>query len=142
MAMSEIHSSEHANALPGESGRRRSWPVGVPPMWLSKPRKPGAGRAAQPPAPVSRVGPPPRLLGLWRALVGIMLLGLAWAGLVLVAIFGSMVLPLLHSRRLTPTLLIYALGAIGVAWVAAVALCCIVTGAFCLSLAITRANWE
>jgi hypothetical protein len=141
--MSEIHSTEHADVLPDESGRRRSWPVGVPPMWLSKPRKPGTGRAVPPPAPTtSHVGPPPRLLGLWRALAGIVLLGLAWAGLVVVAIFGSMVLPLLHSRHLTPSLLAYALGAIGVAWIALVALCCIVTGAFCLSLAITRANWE
>ncbi len=143
--MSEMHTHtqtpEHENTLPGESGRRRSWPVGVPPLWLSKPRKPASTRPNERQYTV-REGPPPRLLGLWRALVGIVLLGLSWAGLVLVAIFAGMVLPMLSARPVSPRLALYALGALGVAWIGIVALCCLVTGAFCLSLAITRANWE
>ena len=143
--MSEIHTHpqtpEHENTLPDESGRRRSWPVGVPPLWLTKPRKPASARSNGRPQTV-REGPPPRLLGLWRALVGIVLLALSWAGLVVVAIFASMVLPLLRARPISPRLALYALGALGVAWIGIVALCCLVAGAFCLSLAIGRANWE
>jgi hypothetical protein len=139
--VSEIHSAEHNNTLPGESGRRRTWPVGVPPMWLTRPRRPAStGAMAQPQE--RHDGPPPRLLNVWRALTGVVLLALAWAGLVLVAMFGAMVLPLLRSQHLTPRLALYALGAIGVCWVGVIALACLVTGAFCLSLAISRANWD
>ncbi len=112
-------------------------------MWLTRPRrpasviKPAAGRKVTAPE-----GPPPRLLGVWRALIGIILLALSWGGLVLVAMFGGMVWPLLVSRHITPRLGLYALGAIGICWIGIVSLCCLVTGAFCLSLAVSRASWE
>jgi hypothetical protein len=139
--VSEIHSAEHNNTLPGESGRRRTWPVGVPPMWLTRPRRSVSISATAQPQE-QREGPPPRLLNVWRALAGVVLLALAWAGLVVVAMFGAMVLPLLRSQHLTPRLAVYALGAIGVCWVGVIALACLVTGAFCLSLAISRASWD
>jgi hypothetical protein len=85
---------------------------------------------------------PPRGLRLLRALVGIMLLAFAWASLMATVALFQRVNPGMRLHALQTGLMLAALGeVIAGFWFAFVALTCLVTGAFSLSLAITRRGW-
>src|SRR5262245_31943749 len=81
--------------------------------------------------------PPPRLLRLWRALVGIVLLALAWAGILVMASVAQQLADCFPRQHPTLHLVLYLLGVVGACWISTVTLACILTGAFCLMLAFT-----
>jgi hypothetical protein len=74
--------------------------------------------------------------------VGIALLALAWGGFVVVANLGDMALGALTSARPSAHLLLYLAVALGTLWIAAIAICCIIAGAFSLTLAVVDASFE
>jgi hypothetical protein len=78
------------------------------------------------------------LLRLWRALWGVWLLALAWGMILLGLLLGHQMLGVPAHRQLLVRLALYVLGALGILWLAAVALGCTVVGVFALTLAFTR----
>jgi hypothetical protein len=146
-AMNEMPTFEHQDSQPETSGRRGTWPRGVPPLRLNRPlMKPSLHPAQGEPAeldasPATRLVRP-RGLRLLRALVGIALLALAWGGFVVVANLGDMALGALTSARPSAHLLLYLAVALGTLWIAAIAICCIIAGAFSLTLAVVDASFE
>ena len=90
-----------------------------------------------------RAGPPvPRGLRLWRAVAGITLLALAWATVMVAVLLSVNTLGVPPHRHVFVRLALYVLGAVGTLWLAAVALTCLIVGAFCLSLALTTRGWR
>ena len=74
--------------------------------------------------------------------MGIVLLGVAWAAALLVAELTESLMDVFPNQpSLTIRFGLYILGAIGLAWLAVVALALIVVGAFSLTLALTRRQW-
>lgn len=84
----------------------------------------------------------PGYLRLTRLAMGVALLAVAWAAsLLLVALTDSLVDVFPHQPSLTARFGLYLLGAIGLVWLAMVALALIIVGAFSLTLALTRRQW-
>lgn len=84
----------------------------------------------------------PGYLRLTRLAMGVALLAVAWAAsLLLVALTDSLVDVFPHQPSLTARFGLYVLGAIGLVWLAMVALALIIVGAFSLTLALTRRQW-
>jgi len=112
----------------------------------SRPQRP---RLSQGPRPTRKTAPlalrpenPPPLLRLRRLLVGIVLLALAWAG-VLAVVFITLALinGFPTQPHLSIRLALYILGAAGTLWLAVMTLASIVVGAFSLTLALTTGGW-
>src|SRR5258707_5010136 len=146
-AMDEMPTFDHQDAQPETSGRRGTWARGVPPLRLNRPLirpslHPAQGEPAELDASPATRAVRPRGLRLLRALVGIALLALAWGGFVVVANLGDMALGALTSARPSAHLLLYLAVALGTLWIAAVAICCIIAGAFSLTLAVVDASFE
>src|SRR5258706_576379 len=146
-AMKEMPTFEHQASQPEPAGRRGTWPRGVPPLRLNRPLMrpslhPAQGEPAELDASLASRLVRPRGLRLLRALVGIALLALAWGGFVVVANLGDMALGALTSARPSAHLLLYLAVALGTLWIAAVAICCIIAGAFSLTLAVVDASFE
>jgi hypothetical protein len=145
--MNEMPTFEHQDSQPETSGRRGTWPRGVPSMRLTRPfmkpsLHPAQGEPAALDAPPASSAARPRGLRLLRALVGIALLALAWGGFVVVANLGNVALGALTSPRPSAHLLLYLAVALGTLWIAAIAICCIIAGAFSLTLAVIDASFE
>ncbi len=84
----------------------------------------------------------PGHLRLTRLVMGLALLAVAWvASLLVVALTESLLTVFPHQPSLTTRFGLYVLGAIGIIWLAVVALALIVVGAFSLALALTRRGW-
>ncbi len=112
----------------------------------SRPQRP---RLSQGPRPTRRTAPlalrlenPPPLLRLGRLVVGIVLLALAWVG-VLAVVFITMALinGFPTQPHLSIRLALYLLGAVGTLWLAVMTLASIIVGAFSLTLALTTSGW-
>ena len=145
--MNEMPTFEHQDSQPETSGRRGTWPRGVPPLRLTRPLMrrslhPAQGEPAELDPPPATRAVRPRGLRLLRALVGMLLLALAWGGFVVVANLGDMALGALTSPRPSAHLLLYLAVALGTLWIAAIAICCIIAGAFSLTLAVVDASFE
>ena len=94
------------------------------------------------PAVVYDTAHTPGYLRLTRLAMGVALLAVAWAAsLLLVELTDSLVDVFPHQPSLTARFGLYILGAIGLAWLAMVALALIIVGAFSLTLALTRRQW-
>jgi hypothetical protein len=77
-----------------------------------------------------------------RLLLGLTLLTLAWVVSLLVVELGDSLLDVFpHQPSLTIRFALYVLGALGIIWLAVVALALIIVGAFSLTLALTRRAW-
>lgn len=84
----------------------------------------------------------PGYLRLTRLALGLALLAVSWgASLLVVALTESLLNGFPHQPSLTIRFGLYVLGAIGIVWLAVVALALIVVGAFSLTLALTRRRW-
>ncbi|HEV8194106.1 MAG TPA: hypothetical protein VGP82_21880 [Ktedonobacterales bacterium] len=95
---------------------------------------------------VAQIGRPneavPPYLRLGRALVGFVLLALAWGCVVLVLLLANAVLSGLNEPlHVTLHLLLSLLGALAMIWLVVVALACLVAGAFSFSLALSHRDW-
>ena len=102
----------------------------------------GRQRAVRKPAVVYDTEHPPRHLRLTRLSMGVALLAGAWAAsLLVVALTESLLDVFPRQPSLTARFGLYLLGAIGLAWLAMVALALIIVGAFSLTLALTRQQW-
>ncbi len=85
---------------------------------------------------------PPRLLRLIRVLVGIALLGLAWAGiLALVMLVEALIQPVTRQHIITH--LLFDVAVIGATCLIGITvLGCLILGAFCITLAVTSRDWQ
>ena len=84
----------------------------------------------------------PGYLRLIRLAMGLALLTMAWgASLLVVELTESLLNVFPHQASLTLRFGSYMLGAIGIVWLAVVALALIIVGAFSLTLALTRRAW-
>jgi hypothetical protein len=102
----------------------------------------GRQHAVRRPAIVYDTEHTPGYLRLTRLAMGVALLAVAWAAsLLVVALTESLVDVFPHQPSLTARFGLYILGAIGLAWLAMVALALIIVGAFSLTLALTRRQW-
>jgi hypothetical protein len=111
---------------------------------LDDPVRDEAGHAA-PPSSAPAYDPaaaPPHWLRPLRYLAGILLLAIAWAATAAVfALVGLLLGGFVQEPSLPVRLGLVVLTALGVAWLAIVALACVVAAAFSLGLAITSRGW-
>ena len=84
---------------------------------------------------------PPRGLRLGRALVGVVLLVLAWAAIIGAFLLVSATLATSPAHSFAARLVLYAAAIVGALWLAIMALGAIIVGAFCLMLAVTTRQW-
>ena len=102
----------------------------------------GRERAEPKPTVVYDTEHAPGALRLIRLLAGVALLTVAWlTALLVVALSESLLSGFPHQPSLTERFALYLLGAVGILWLAVVALALILVGALSLSLAITRRGW-
>lgn len=102
----------------------------------------GRQRAERRPSVVYDTIHAPGYLRLIRLLLGLTLLTIAWAAALLVVALGDSLMDVFpHQPSLTIRFALYVLGALGIIWLAVVALALIVVGAFSLTLALTRRAW-
>ena len=101
----------------------------------------GGPRKAESTVAVLERAPAPRGLRLGRAVVGIVLLALAWAAVMGAFLLVSATLTPLPEHYATSRLMLYAVGIVGALWLAVMALGAIIVGAFCLMLAFTTRQW-
>ena len=101
----------------------------------------GSAPAPEAPSEAAQILPAPRGLRLGRALVGFVLLVLAWAAIIGAFLLVSTTLTASPARSLASRLALDALGIIGALWLAIMALGAIIVGAFCLMLAVTSRQW-
>jgi len=145
-AMGDTPTFEHRDYQPEAPGRGGTWPSGAPPMRLNRPitksAHPSAAESATDQEPPATSGAQPGGLRLLRALIGMALLALAWGGFLIVANLGTMALGGLTTTRPSAHTLLYLAEILGALWIAAIAVCCIIAGAFSLTLAITNASFE
>lgn len=105
-------------------------------------RSQGARVTGRPPSLAMALENPPPLLRLRRLLVGVVLLALAWAGVLLVVYIAMALINGFPAQpHLSIRLALYLLGALGTAWLAIMTLASIIVGAFSLSLALTHSGW-
>src|SRR5690349_4043942 len=107
----------------------------------SEAQTPANGRSDEP-AEESAGPPVPRWLRLRRAVAGVGLLGVAWATVMAALLLALNTLGVPPHRHVFVRLALYVVGAVGTLWLAAVALTCLIVGAFCLSLALTSRGWH
>lgn len=86
--------------------------------------------------------PAPRFLRLWRLLIGLALLALAWGGLLATAMLAEGAWDMIPHKHPTLHLVVYVVQAILACWIGAVSLVCIVVGAFSLAIALTSRGWQ
>lgn len=124
-----------------EREKSRSWTGGRLALRLNRRAHHDREQPEEPPVAIVHMKPP-RSLRLLRALVGAILLVIAWASLMATVALFQRIDPGMRLHALQPGLMLAALGeAIAGLWFAFVALTCLITGAFSLSLAITRRGW-
>jgi hypothetical protein len=104
---------------------------------------PAEGGAPVPEAPAEAPVPlpAPRGLRMGRAVVGVLLLVLAWGAVMGAFLLASATLATPLSHSFAARLALYAAGIIGAVWLAIMALGAIIVGAFCLMLAFTTRQW-
>ncbi len=104
-----------------------------------RPKRPVASSTSQ---AANLFAPAPRFLRPLRALVGLALLGVAWAGMLAVALYIENLWDYLPRHFDSYRVALYAFEALGAGWVGVLAVGCLITGAFSLTLAITSRGWQ
>lgn len=149
--MDETHgNSPDQYSESGQSRRRRTGPQDIPALRLGgrriafnrvqkQQRMAAAGVAT---ATVTLDSSPPHLLRLIRFVVGVALLGLAWAGiLAVVMLVQTLTQPITRQHIITH--LLFDVVVAGVACLIGVTILgCLIVGAFCLTLALTSRDWH
>jgi hypothetical protein len=99
----------------------------------------GGGQLAEAAAPAPAGAP------LWlrpaRFACGVVLLALAWGATMAAIVLVAVTIGLPPRRYELAHAALYALGAIGALWLGALALACVIVGAFCITLALTERGW-
>ena len=90
-----------------------------------------------------RDGRAPSLRGLrWtRAVAGFSLLAISWATIMTAIWLAENTLAIPPHRHPIVRIALYVLGAVGSCWLGVVAVAAVLTGAFCLMLALTSREW-
>ncbi len=142
-----VHADELSRDVPAPTD---TWGSHLPALRLSAvsasdddPQRDEAPSAVPPgPVPTDDLAAPPHWLRPARCLVGIVLLALAWAATVAVLVLARLLLGGFAQEPSLPMRLgLDLLTAMGAAWLAIVALACVVAAAFSLGLAITSRGW-
>lgn len=108
-----------------------------------QPREAGEpwGEYDNPLPPAAQSPHAPGWLRLARAAAGILLLALAWGAVMgaLLLVLNTLGIP--PHRHVIARIALYVVGALGAFWLGVVALAAVITGAFCLTLALTNRDW-
>jgi len=140
--MNDISHSQPDDQPAASQGKARTWPHGAPALRLNRRALVPVVTAGTDGAAVSALdAAAPKLLRLRRLVAGVLLLALAWLCLMLVAFLGLGAWESIPHQRISPHLLLSVLELVGACWVGLAALGCIITGAFCLTLALTTRRW-
>lgn len=137
---------EMAATPPAGDARGRTWTHGMPPMRMQRLRwrvsgrpapgaEPQAGVAADGEESGSTTGFPPTIR-LVRAVIGIILLALAWGGALVIYLLAMMVLAPLTRHRLVTLLPLRVAEGLGACLLVVVVATLLIVGAFALSLAV------
>ena len=142
-AVNDISHSQPDDQPTASQSKARTWPHGMPALRLNRRRStiPAAVSVHPDGTAISVPDTPPRLLRLRRLVAGVMLLALAWLCLLLVASLGMGAWESIPHQKISLHILVYVLEAVGACWVGLAAIACIITGAFCLTLALTTRRW-
>lgn len=140
-AHGQAHGGQRAGIAASTSGPSHTSP---PAGALSAVASVAAGVALppEPAAPVTRRAVPPPQLRVWRLLTGLIVLVLAWAALTAAFLLAQNVWASAsaHPHPL-PRVLLYGVEVLAALWLGVAGIACVVTGAFCLMLALTRRGW-
>jgi hypothetical protein len=129
---------------------RDTWGSNLPALRVTQVQQPSQSTRAKDASKPAReetryvwTSPSPSTLRLIRALVGIVLLLVAWAATVGIFLLAQMLLdgPPRDGDQLALGLILYGLGVLATLWLAVTALASMVTGAFALSLAVRVRGW-
>ena len=143
--MQDVGESERDQDARASAARHRTWThlpalrIGGRAQWRT--RKGAQAGEAAPATPAAHAVSRPRLLRLWRALIGLALLALGCSLAMLSAVVFEALWRPLPRHGVPQAVAFRLLGAAGVGFLVLVALSCIVTAAFALSLAITQPEW-
>jgi hypothetical protein len=135
-------------AQTGQGSGRRTWPQGMPALRLGRRdafrgvKQQGTATTDAKGAPITLDSTPPRFLRLIRFVVGVALLGLAWIGILAVAVLGqTLIQPITRQHMVTHLLLDVAVAG-AACLIGITVLGCLIVGAFCLTLALTNRDWH
>lgn len=137
----------------GQSTRRKSWTQDMPALRLG--RRVAFRRTQRQEAVDSGIAgsdtagatltlntSPPRFLRLIRFVVGVMMLGLAWVGILTVVMLAqALIQPITRQHLITHLLFDIALVS-ATCLVGITVLGCLILGAFCLTLALINSDWQ
>ena len=142
----QAHATEQAPDPTRSVVKRRTWPRGMPALRIGHAPVPpyvAPERDAEPePSASAAPGRTPWYLRLLRLAVGLVLLVLAWGGVLGVVVLGRAVLHPAGSLRVVMNALLAIVELGGACWIGLATVACIVAGAFSLSLALTNRDWR
>jgi hypothetical protein len=143
--MQDVSESEREQDAGASAARHRTWTrlpalrIGGRAQW--RVRKGAHTGEATPATRAAHALSPPRLLRLWRASIGLALLALGCGLAMLSAVVFDVIWRPLPRHGVAQAVALRVLGAAGLGFLVVIALSCIVTAAFALSLAITQKEW-
>jgi hypothetical protein len=122
--------------------KRRTWPRGMPALRIGHAPPHVAPERDAEPVPSAAPGRTTWHLRLLRLVVGLVLLVLAWGGVLGVVVLGGAALHPAGSLRVVMNALLAIVELGGACWIGLATVTCIVAGAFSLSLALTNRDWR
>ena len=143
--MQDVSESEREQDAGASAARHRTWThlpalrIGGRAQWRTR-KGVRAGEAALAARAAQRLSRP-RLLRLWRALIGLALLALGCALAMLSAVVFEAIWRPLPRRGVPQEVAFRLLAVAGLGFLLIVALSCMLTAAFALALAITQREW-
>lgn len=131
-----------------QSTKRRTWTQDMPALRLGRrvafrrTQRQGTAGTDAAGAALTLDTSPPRFLRLIRLVVGVMLLGLAWVGILAVVMLAqALIQPITRQHIFTHLLFDIALAS-ATCLIGVTVLGCLILGAFCLTLALTNSDWQ
>ncbi len=148
--MDETHGDQPDQYIKASQSKRRwTGSMDVPALRLG--RRVASNRAQQPQqntitgvatATIAPDASPPRLLRLIRVLVGIAVLGVAWAGILALVMLVEALFQPLTRQHIVPHLLLDVVLIGATCLTGITVLGCLILGAFCIALAVTSRDWQ
>lgn len=147
--MNETHGDtpdQYVKADP--SSRRKTWPQDMPALRLGRrvtfrhTQRPGTASTDTASATLALDASPPRFLRLLRLVVGVLLLGLAWVGILAVVMVAQTLIQPVTRQHVITHLLFDIVLAGATCLIGITVLGCLIVGAFCLTLALTNRDWQ
>jgi hypothetical protein len=122
--------------------QRRFWTTTMLPLRITRAASQRQQATKSPRPTLALDAPPPPFLRPLRLLSGMLLLALAWGGVLLVLTLAQPLANGFPRHHLTLHVLLSLLSVLGACWIGVATLACIVAGAFCLMLALTSRGWQ